>query len=290
MTLQALPMLRRLFAVAVVVVIFASSSAIADVPESRARFTDIYAEAARQAMQAVKVQTIGELEVRVQFPDGRTATFYLDNAYEMYLQAPERRDAIIAFYVERGLKDATDDDRKIDATRVIPIIRGRASIMIAHAERNPKSPDAVLFEHLGADLFIIYGENLQQALSFFSARHFEKSGIPRSEVRALAIVNFRRSIGTIEYRDYGGVYMLVADGANEVSLLMLPEVWTKRNMNVDGDFVVAIPTRDLLVVTGSIDADGVRRVRARAARGYADGPYSISPRLYRFRDGKLTAF
>jgi hypothetical protein len=164
MTLQALPMLRRLFAVAVVVVLLASSSAIADVPESRARFTDIYAEAARQAMQAVKVQTIGELEVRVQFPDGRTATFYLDNAYEMYLQAPERRDAIIAFYVERGLKNATDDDRKIDATRVIPIIRGRASIMIAHAERNPKSPDAVLFEHLGADLFIIYGENLQQAL------------------------------------------------------------------------------------------------------------------------------
>lgn len=290
MTPQALPMFLRLFAVALAVAIFASSSAIAEVPESRARFTDLYAEAVRRVMPAAKVQTIGELEVRVQIPDGGTATYYLDNAYDMYRKAPERRDAIIAYYIERGLKNVTDVDPKIDAARVIPIVRSRASIMIAHAEKNPKSPDAVLFEHLGADLFIIYGENLQRALSFFSVQHFEKTGIPRNELRARAVANFRRIIGTIEYREYGGTYMLVADGANEASLLMLPEVWTKRNINVDGDFVVAIPTRDLLVVTGSNDADGVQRVRALAEKGFSEGPYAISPRLYRFRDGKLTAF
>jgi uncharacterized protein YtpQ (UPF0354 family) len=84
--------------------------------------------------------------------------------------------------------------------------------------------------------------------------------------------------------------MLIADGANEASLLLLPELWTMRKLKVDGDFVVALPTRDVLVVTGSNDADAIRRVRALAQKGFAEGPYSISPKLYRFRDGKLNEF
>ena len=266
------------------------SGARAEAPMSAARFTQLCAEAARKALPSAKVEITGELALRVAFPNGRHATPYLDNAFAAYRQNPERRDDIIAFYINRALKNLADDDLTIDLARVIPIVRGRDSMMVVEAEKDPVSPHAVVSEHFGADLVIIYGENRPQDLRFFTAGLFKKTGFARSALRTLAIGNLRRMIGTIEYRDYGGAYMLIADGANEASLLLLPEIWSKQKLKVDGDFIVAIPTRDLLVVTGSNDADAIGRVRALAQKAFADGPYSISAKLYRYRDGKLAEF
>lgn len=267
-----------------------SAGALAEAPMSAEQFTRHCAQAARRALPDAKVEIAGELELRVALPDGRTVTPHFGNAYAAYRQDPDRRDEIIALYVGRALKNVADDELKIDPARVIPVVRSRNSAMIAEAERNPASPNAVVYEHFGADLFIILGENRPQDFRFFTARMFRESGLDRDAVRAQAIGNLRRIIGTIEYKDYGGTYVLIADEANEASLLLLPEIWTRQKLKVDGDFVVAIPTRDLLVVTGSNDAAAIDRVRALAQKAFEDGPYLISPKLYRYRDGKVSEF
>lgn len=281
-------MFRLLFGAVTILVFLATSSAGAEAPVTRARFTELYAEAVRNALPSARVRIVGELELRVEFPNGRTATSYLDNAYTAYEQDPGSRDRIIARYVERAVKNLAEVETKIDPARVIPVIRGRQFAPITEAERNPASPSAVVFDHFSEDLVIIYGEDRSQDLRYFTGKLFAEIGIARGRLREVAVTNLRRIIGEIEYKDYGGTYMLLADGANEASLLLLPEIWTKQKLRVDGDFVVAIPTRDVLVVTGSNDADAIERVRALARESFANGPYSISPKLYRFRDGKLT--
>ncbi len=253
------------------------------------QFTALFAEAARKSMPDAKVKITGELTLRVDFPSGRYATTSLGNAYTAYEREPDRRDAIIAQYVEHILKNMGDDALKIDAARVIPVIRTRRFPPIVEAERDP-AKGRVVFERFGADLVIIYAEDRPQDLRYFSTELFEETGIDRKQLRALAIENLRRIVGDIEYKDYGGTYVLIADGANEVSLLLLPEVWTKQNLKVDGDYVVALPTRDILVVTGSNDVRALRQVRRLAEEGFQKGPYSVSPKLYRFRDGRLTQF
>lgn len=257
---------------------------------SHDRFTALYAEAARKAMPSATVRITGPLSLRVDFPNGRYATPYLDNAYAAYVQEPDRRDEIIDLYIARAVKHLADDDLKIDPARIIPVIRSRTFTAVGEAEKEPAASDVVVFDRLGPDLAIVYAEDRPNDLRFFTAKYFKTTSIERVRLRALAIENLRRIVGDVEFRNYGGTYMITADGANEVSLILLPELWTKQRMQVDGDFVVALPTRDLLVVTGSNDARALRRVRALAKDAYAKGPYSVSPRLYLFRDGKLTAY
>ncbi len=261
----------------------------AEAPMSHDRFTALFAEAARKAIPSAKVRITGPLSVRVDFPDGKYAMSYLGNAYAAYAQEPDRRNEIIALHVNRALKNV-GDDVKIDPARIIPVVRSRALIPVVEAEKEPAASDVVLFDRLGPDLAIIYAEDRPKDLRLFTARHFRETAIERTRLRALAIENLRRIIGDIEYKDYGGTYMLIADGANEASLLLLPELWTRQRLKVDGEFVVAVPTRDVLVVTGSNDSDGIRRIRALAEKAFADGPYSISPKLYRFREGKMSGF
>ncbi len=265
------------------------AQARAETPLSHDRFTALYAEAARRAMPSATVRITGPLSLRIDHPNGRYATPHLGNAYAAYVQEPDRRDEIITLYVDSSLRLLVDD-LKIDPARIIPVIRSRTFTPVVEAEKRPAASDVVLFEPLGPDLAIVYAEDWPSDLRFFTAKLFQAASIERARLRALAIENLRRIVGDVEFRDYDGTYVLTADGANEVGLILLPELWTKQKMKVDGDFVVALPTRDLLVVTGSNDARALRRVRALAEDAFAKGPYSVSPKLYRFRDGNLTAF
>lgn len=47
-----------------------------------------------------------------------------------------------------------------------------------------------------------------------------------------------------------GSYGIAVGGDFEASLILSQNFWTKDNLKVDGDFVIAIPNRDLLFVTG----------------------------------------
>jgi hypothetical protein len=58
-------------------------------------------------------------------------------------------------------------------------------------------------------------------------------------------------------------------------------------MEVRGDYVVAVPARDTLLVTGDDDGEGLRRVRDAVARVYPQAPYRLSNRLFVRRAGKF---
>ena len=57
-----------------------------------------------------------------------------------------------------------------------------------------------------------------------------------------------------------------AGGNYEASLLLIDDIWSSGQVKVNGDIVVAIPTRDVLLVTGSRNRSGLKRVRELAAK------------------------
>ena len=48
---------------------------------------------------------------------------------------------------------------------------------------------------------------------------------------------------------------------------------------VDGDIVIAVPTKDVLIATGSRNAPGLARLRAAAAK-FASGPNGLTTALF----------
>ena len=72
------------------------------------------------------------------------------------------------------------------------------------------------------------------------------------------------------------------------SLLLLGDLWSRGQIKVDGDIVVAVPAKDALLVTGSRNAAGIARLRKFAA-DVVDGAYGLTKTLFVYRGGKFVA-
>jgi hypothetical protein len=59
---------------------------------------------------------------------------------------------------------------------------------------------------------------------------------------------------------------------------------------VKGDVVVAIPNRDMLLVTGSKDEVNLKWLKAKAQQSYDSGSYQISPSLFRWNGKNFLKF
>ena len=67
-------------------------------------------------------------------------------------------------------------------------------------------------------------------------------------------------------------------------------MWATGNFNVEGETVVAVPSRDLLLVTGSRDSDGLQRLRTLADKTVQEGSYHLTAQFFVRRDGKWLPF
>ena len=59
---------------------------------------------------------------------------------------------------------------------------------------------------------------------------------------------------------------------------------------VDGEVVVAVPARGLLLFTGAHDQAGVAQLRAVAAKAAREEKYVMTPSLFVRRNGQLVRF
>ena len=84
--------------------------------------------------------------------------------------------------------------------------------------------------------------------------------------------------------------MVVAGGDYEASLVLLDSIWSDGQMDVKGDVVVAIPTRDLLLVTGSQDTQGIEKLKQMVKEASTDGSYRLTQKLFVHRSGRFDEF
>jgi uncharacterized protein YtpQ (UPF0354 family) len=80
------------------------------------------------------------------------------------------------------------------------------------------------------------------------------------------------------------------DGNYEASLLLYPYWWESHPIRVDGDYVVAVPARDMLMITGSNNQAGIAQLRALARQTVQEGSHAIVETFFVFRDGRFTRF
>ena len=95
------------------------------------------------------------------------------------------------------------------------------------------------------------------------------------ELRDLAIENLLNRLPKIERRGDNTLSYLLADEFSEATLMLVDTLWNKENFPVNGDIVVFVPTRDLIIITGSDDEEGLRK--AREFVNSTQWPYEISP-------------
>ncbi|HEY1174120.1 MAG TPA: DUF1444 family protein [Verrucomicrobiae bacterium] len=256
-------------------------------------FTDKYVETLREAASELKVEILKDLELKITMPNGKDSTALLYNAYEIYQRAPKELEEIISRYIVSSMDTFGGMDNEVDRQRIVPIIKDRAWLeetQKAMRDRGSEKPFEQVFEDFSPDLVIVYAEDLPRNIRYLTPGNLKELNLDLKELRALACENLRQIIPSIECKGAEGLYMITAGGDYEASLLAVDKIWASGQFEVKGDIVVAVPTRDLLLVTGSENAEGIKKLRTIAEDAHQNGSYRLTPKLFVYRNGKFEWF
>lgn len=263
-------------------------------------FADRFVRAIRAALPSVMVVMNGT-EVLIKDPaSGKNTALFLNNAYADYAQAPERLDDLLKSYVTAlrqsraaGARPASAVDDPpaagIDRTRIVPVIKDRQWIDDNASGLKARGVNAeFVFDDLNKDLVVVYAEDHPARTRYLMSG--DKPGVAREELRTLAIANLRRLLPKIEISQEDHVTLVSAGGDYDASLLLFDEIWSDGRIKVAGDIVVAIPARNVLLVTGSQDRAGLRAVRTLVAKLSANGSHALTRTLFVYRNGRFVKF
>jgi uncharacterized protein YtpQ (UPF0354 family) len=256
-------------------------------------FTQEFAEALRQSRPGLTVEITGSLQLNFTSPNGHKSTAFLDNAYAIYKQNPASKTAVMQKYISSQLEAMDAQDQGIDRNRVVPVIKDRgwlAETRKAMLSRGAKSVPSLVFEDFSPDLIIVYAEDSPKNISYIKEEDLKTAKIDRADLRKLACQNLLQILPKIERQGGNGIYMMTAGGDYEASLLLIDSIWSGGDLDVKGNIVVAIPTRDLLLVTGSEDADGIGKMKKLVKEASNGGSYKLTQQLFVYRNGKFEAF
>ena len=120
--------------------------------------------------------------------------------------------------------------------------------------------------------------------------HLPELELAEHELRAQAVANLWAAHDHIRVHGIpGSGHLLLTCGGNyEASLLLVDELWEQLAPHLQGDPVVAVPTRDVVALVGSEDLEPLAAIRAAAGRIYDQGSYPVWPNLLVRREGRWT--
>jgi uncharacterized protein YtpQ (UPF0354 family) len=252
-------------------------------------FTERVARAVLAAMPSAKVAVNADLQFAVRYANGASASSDLAKAYKSYEREPQHLDDIVQAQVSALMEAGGDADGlpKLDRTRIVPIIKDRPWFeAMQRRGREQSPPQELVAEPLNSDLVVVYAENRLGALRILSSRDVGD----RTRLGDAALINLSRLLPKIEIRPGSdGGPLISAGGEFDASLLLADNLWSGGQVKVDGDIVVAVPAKDVLIATGSRNAPGLARLRA-AALKFASGPNGLTTALFVYRDGKFMRF
>jgi uncharacterized protein YtpQ (UPF0354 family) len=255
---------------------------------SAAEFTEEYVNFLREAQPGGTVEVRSALELRIVPANGLERLAFLDNAFREYQAAPEDKAEIFARFAKAAPLLSPD---KVARERIVPIIKDRAWMKEVTESLVKADPTAPKTEHVFDDfneaLVIVYAQDLGERLAYLSPTDLKEAAIDRADLRKLATANLKALIPEVQARAVDGLFMITAGGTYEASILLSEKFWNAPPFTLDGDPVVAIPTRDILLVTGSNNREGVQRMEDKAKALHKEGSYQLTPQLFVWRNGKF---
>ena len=246
------------------------------------QFTEKFMELFEQAFPQASVQLKDVLSIELKIPGYETITVYLHNAYLSYKMNEEDIESIFKQY-SAWLKEFNEKDAK----RITPVIKSRDFIQEVESLQGN---NRVYSEKLNEELLVCYVFDRENSMMYLSERDFMALELSTEALRQRALENLSKIIPEIRIHDYDGYYMVEADGNYESSLILVNSIWNTKNFPVEGHIVVAIPSRDLLIVTGSLQMDAIKEIQEKFLSEIESYPYFISNKFFIYKNKQWHVF
>jgi hypothetical protein len=252
-------------------------------------FTEEIAKAIRTAVPSATVTVERELEVDITYANGQNVLAELTTSYNAYSKEPQRLKSIIELHVARLATDEWAKAQiKLDHSKIVPVVKNRK--WLEDAERQIKAAGVEqkqLVDDFVDDLVVAYAEDTEKIFRYI-ARHEYKGRW--EHLRPLALQNLRRLAPKIQIEGLIEQVVVVSADDYTSSLLVINGLWSSpERFRVKGDVIVAIPTREAILVTGSASGK-MRQFREFVAELYAKGASPLSQTLLVHRNNSFTRF
>jgi hypothetical protein len=148
----------------------------------------------------------------------------------------------------------------------------------------PQGADEPILRPLAHGLHVAYVVDAGDRFQYVQRRDIEAAGLGEEQLHSLAVRNLAAFAERhAEVRPYGSIYVVLAGGNFEASVLLVDEFWTTWYTDLaPNGFIAAAPARDVLAF-GDADSPAVLReleaVIARLRAGPVDHP--LTNRLLR---------
>jgi uncharacterized protein YtpQ (UPF0354 family) len=149
--------------------------------------------------------------------------------------------------------------------------------------------DTPIAEELAGELYVFYGFDLPGAFRLVSRRDCARMQLDAGDLRPLAVRNLTRRRARPQVKQAPAAAMFVLDGNLESSLQLVDHLWEQIGPQLPGELIAAVPSRDMLAVTGSQVPGGIAALTRCADAAWQQSTTRLLTRSLLIRHGLSTA-
>jgi len=156
-----------------------------------------------------------------------------------------------------------------------------------------RAENKIVSKKFMAGLHIVYVIDSPGSMRQLSVGDMQDLKLTPEKVHELALANMEKALGEIPRADapeLPGLFVVTAGDSYEAARFLLHKKWEKIAKEIEGDLIVAIPTRDLVFFTGSADENRVRILFEMAKRVVDREPYALTDKLFKWTPGGWVEF
>ncbi len=261
---------------------------------SQQKFGDRYSKLVKKTYPKMRVKRLDPLgfEFSGSPADGHQA--FLDNAYREYQQSPDQLDDILNHYVAFLGENKDTEETKLHRNRIVPIVRSAKYLDVIKELRKGRSATTdndPIYETIVPGLLLIYALDRPRSIRTINADDLKTLKLSRKDLPDLARSNIRRMIGDkLRLNGSAGVFYVETGGTYESSLLTFSALWDKRAIPVKGDYVVYVPARNVIIITGSEEEKAAELARKTANEIFSEAPRPLFAKPLVRRDGRWALY
>jgi len=112
-------------------------------------------------------------------------------------------------------------------------------------------------EPLVGNLVVTYAFDLPAGFVMVRPQDLTQLGLAPDQLRKLSLDNLRREMPEIAVEVTGDVHRVITGKNFEACTLLAPNFWTKVASQIDGEAIVAVPSRDVVLFCSSVSSQGL---------------------------------
>jgi uncharacterized protein YtpQ (UPF0354 family) len=220
---------------------------------------------------------VGQREILLKAPDGREFRAYLDNAWAKCSDDPSARVPVCTDHIAsiaEGYESGRPAATAVDANSIVPVLK--SAEVLAQFPVREDGAKSYIAEPFAGDIWIVYARDMKRGIAYLLPEDLPQMHMGLGDLRQVAVRNLGNRLPPVKRYGGGPVFMMVAGGDYEASLLLLDDIWDAQQEVVDGDILVAVPCRDLLVMTGTNSVEGKQKMHMMIDDAWQKGIYPVS--------------